>query len=73
MALCTNYEGLSHFEKVALIGQIVHALQSDNEIFEGVNTLIQLAQLKGIFDKVEILPKHDPIGDKIKEEDNNID
>lgn len=73
MALCTNYEGLSHFEKVALIGQIVHALQSDNEIFEGVNTLIQLAQLKGIFDKVEILPKNDPIGDKIKEEDNNID
>lgn len=56
MANCSNYLLLSPKERVEMIGRIVHGLQSDNEIFNKCEMLIQNAEKKGLFEGVTINP-----------------
>ena len=54
--LCSEYEKLTTIEKVIFIGELQHACQSDNELFEMANKLLSLAIVKGLFKNVTILP-----------------
>jgi hypothetical protein len=54
--LCDKYDKLNHIEKVTFIGELCHAAQSDNEMFELAEGLIALAITKGLFNKVTIMP-----------------
>lgn len=53
---CTNYLDLSPQEKINFIGKMIHAIQSDNEIFNRAEILIKKADKQGIFDGVTINP-----------------
>lgn len=55
--LCKNYDSLSHFEKVIFIGELIHACQFDDEMFEIGKNLIEKAKNKGTLDGVVILPE----------------
>ena len=55
--LCDEYTKLSHFEKITFIGQLVHAVQSDEGMFKLGQSLIEVARLKGVMDNVTILPE----------------
>lgn len=55
--ICENYDMLSHEEKIILIGEVVHILQSDNECFNKITMLLNEAQRKGVLDRVKILPE----------------
>lgn len=55
--ICENYDKLSHAQKVIFIGQLTHAAQSDNDVFDLANHLITLAVAKGLFNGVEIIPE----------------
>ena len=54
--LCDNYTNLTPVDKVTYIGELIHACQCDNELFEHGELLIEFAKRKGIFDGVVILP-----------------
>ena len=54
--LCKKYDSLTHLQKITMIGELVHSIQSDDAIFELGNEMIKLAFAKGIFDKVKIMP-----------------
>lgn len=57
--LCDKYFYLTPIERVSLVGELVHAIQSDNELFDMANDLIQLGILKGVFINTAILPEQD--------------
>ena len=57
--LCDKYFDLTPIERVSLVGVLVHAIQSDNELFDMANDLIQLGILKGVFINTAILPEQD--------------
>jgi len=57
--LCDKYFNLTPIERVSLVGELVHAIQSDNELFDMANDLIQLGILKGVFINTAILPEQD--------------
>ena len=54
--LCEKYNRLLPIERVMLIGELVHAMQSDNQFFEMSLKIIKTAKRKGLFDNVKILP-----------------
>lgn len=54
--LCEKYDKLNHIEKITFIGELCHASQSDDELFELAEGLIQLAIAKGLFKNVIIMP-----------------
>jgi len=54
--LCKEYQELSHFEKIKYIGELVHACQTNNTLFETGLSIIEKAKSEGIFDKATILP-----------------
>lgn len=56
--LCEKYDKLNHLDKVRFIGELCHAAQSDNEMFELAEGLIQLAITKGLFKNVTIMPNN---------------
>lgn len=57
--LCDKYFNLTPIERVSLVGELVHAIQSDNELFDMANDLIKLGILKGVFINTAILPEQD--------------
>ena len=57
--LCDKYFNLTPIERVSLVGELVHAIQSDDELFDMANDLIQLGILKGVFINTAILPEQD--------------
>jgi len=57
--LCDKCFDLTPIERVSLVGELVHAIQSDNELFDMANDLIQLGILKGVFINTAILPEQD--------------
>ena len=63
--LCNNYNELSHVDKIIYIGELLHAVQSDDHLFDLGTLIIGSARDKGLFEGVVILPDH------IKGEDNN--
>jgi len=56
MANCEKYQALTPIEKITFIGELIHAAQSDNKVFDMANDLIKLAIIKGVFDGVTINP-----------------
>jgi len=54
--ICEKYDKLTVVERVILIGQLCHSMQSDNEFFDAAKTIISNAKIKGLFDNVIILP-----------------
>ena len=54
--ICEKYEALTIIEKVQMVGKLLHAMQSDNELFDKAEWIIVAAELQGIFNKVTILP-----------------
>lgn len=66
--LCSNYEKLAALDRVKMVGEIVHALQSDNSIFKNVQDLIHLAKQKGLFENVTI----NPIGENARRDEPPI-
>ena len=64
--LCNNYNNLSHVNKIIYIGELLHAVQSDDDLFDLGNLIICNTKDKGLFEGVVILPDH------LKDDDNNI-
>lgn len=60
--LCEQYEKLTHKERTELIGQVVHALQSNTECFNEAMKLRNLGEIKGLYAGVTILPEKSPTG-----------
>ncbi len=56
---CDKYMALSPKERVEMIGQIVHAIQSSNEIFNRATLMIATAKQLGLFEGVVINPLTD--------------
>lgn len=54
--ICKKYENLTIIEKVQMVGKLLHAMQSSNELFDKAKWIIEVAELQGMFDKVTILP-----------------
>ena len=54
--ICEKYDRLTPIERVSYVGELIHAVMSDNELFDAGNSLINLAILKGLFEGVKILP-----------------
>ena len=55
--ICENYNNLSLFEKITLVGEIIHAIQNDDKAFKKGMDLISYAKERGILDGVTILPE----------------
>ena len=58
MALCKKYEELTPFERVEFIGKLVHAVQSDDNLFFAAKCLIDTGQDLGVFEGVTIMPEN---------------
>jgi hypothetical protein len=54
--ICEKFNQLSPNERVIYIGKLVHAVENDNILFEAGNEIIGLANDKGIFTGITILP-----------------
>jgi len=54
--ICEKFNELSINEKIQYIGKLVHAVENDNFLFEAGNEIIWLANEKGIFKGITILP-----------------
>lgn len=57
--ICTEFDELSPKEKTEYIGALVHSVQSDSDLYSMGQEIINMAKMKGLFDRVVILP---PIG-----------
>jgi hypothetical protein len=57
--ICDKYEALSPKGKVILIGELLHAVQSDSHLFDIANEIIKQGKLRGVFEGVTILPASD--------------
>lgn len=55
--ICAKYENLIPIERSKMIGEVVHALMSDDSLFDMALELIDLGKRKGVFDDVTILPE----------------
>lgn len=72
---CQAFSDLSHLEKISFIGKLVHAVQSDNFAFVQAESIIEVAEISGLFKNVVINPqKQKPIkiGDKVFLPDGKI-
>lgn len=54
--ICKEFEELTPQEKTTYIGQLVHYVQSDSDMFKSGQLLIEVAKSKGLFDNVIINP-----------------
>jgi hypothetical protein len=55
--LCDKYFNLTPIERVSLVGELVHSIQSDDELFSMAEDMIKLAMLKGIFRNTIVMPE----------------
>lgn len=55
--LCEKYFNLTPIERVSLVGELVHAIQSDNALLSMAEDIIKLGVAKGIFDDTIINPE----------------
>lgn len=60
--ICNKYSELSPIEKVKYIGELIHSVQSDDNLYLAGCEVISKAKDEGIFDGVVILP--DPPNEK---------
>ena len=54
--ICNHYSNLTPIEKVVYIGELIHAVQSNDRFYNLGKFIIGLAKEEGIFDGVTILP-----------------
>lgn len=54
--LCDKYQRLVPKEKSNFIGELLHAVQSDDDFFDLAEEIIQLAYRRGLFNGVIINP-----------------
>ena len=54
--LCEKYDSLTPVQRITMVGEVVHAIQTSDKIFEMAEDLIKLAMLQGAFDGVTFLP-----------------
>lgn len=57
--LCNKFTELTPREKVIFIGELTHACMNDDFMFDIGKQIINIAQNKGLFDNVKIMPKSD--------------
>lgn len=55
--ICEDYNQLSHADKIIFIGELLHSVQCDNELFQSAKTIIEIARLNNILTGVIILPQ----------------
>lgn len=55
---CPTFLTLTPMERSKYIGMLIHAVQSDEELFILGQQLIDLATIKGLFDGVTIMPNN---------------
>lgn len=58
---CPKFQALNGIEKSMFIGELVHAAQSDDALFEIAEDIIRMGALKGLFEKVTFLPPRNDI------------
>ena len=61
--LCTKYIELTPPEKTAFIGELLHSVQSDDQLFEMAKEIIIIAIRKGLFNGVVINPPKEKYAD----------
>lgn len=54
---CNEFQELLPREKTEFIGSLIHACQSDSQLFLRGQNIIKAAQKKGLFDGVAIHPE----------------
>lgn len=59
MANCKKYQMLSPKERIEMIGKAVHCLQNDQRSFLAIKDLIKVAEERGIFEGVVIMPTNE--------------
>lgn len=55
--VCEQFDNLTPKEKTEYIGQVVHAIQSDKNLYEMGKEIIRLGNIKGLFEGVIIFPE----------------
>ena len=65
MALCNKFEKLNPMEKWILVGELAHAIQSDDEMFEMAQDIITIATLRGLYKGITLMPdrEENPLND----------
>lgn len=57
--ICEEYSNLNAVEKVMFIGQLVHIVQSDSNLFNNALKIIEIGKIRGLLDDVKILPNEE--------------
>lgn len=65
--ICEKYLNMNPIERVLFIGQLNHAVQSDETLLDMANEIIALGTLKGVFEGVKILPEPTPIDNELNQ------
>ena len=55
--ICQKFQKLTSIERIRFIGEIHHAIMSDDEFFENAQYIIDEARVRGLFKGVKILPE----------------
>lgn len=56
--LCSKFTELTPREKVIFIGELTHACMNDDFMFDIGKQIINIAENKGLFDNVKIMPEN---------------
>ena len=54
--ICNEYLNLDPLEQSLYTGKLIHAVQNDSEFYKLGKQLIELAEIKGLFEKVKFHP-----------------
>lgn len=54
--ICKEFLELEPIEQSTYLGKLIHAVQNDLKFFQFGKDLIEMAELKGLFDKVKFHP-----------------
>jgi len=55
--ICKKFQKLTSIERIRFIGEIHHAIMSDDDLFEYAQYLMDEARIRGLFKGVKILPE----------------
>lgn len=57
--ICNKYQSLEGFDRSLYIAKLLHAVQSSDELFEIGEKIIELALVRGFYEKVIFYPEKD--------------
>ena len=69
---CELFDELNTIQKVNFMGQLIHAVQNDDEFFALATTIIKTAYEKGMFDRVKFTHNTEPVKEIVDEYINNL-